>query len=172
MDRTCELPTARDHLADAAMDGLFYAVGGRIDGSYARNLAVIEAPSPIGGSSVHRCRRYVAASLRRGWIQNTGRRGRSTKRDVRPSGRLQCQEQQLEQLRPDADGAARPWCRRARTQQAVCDFRWTQALRLCLAGQRDLDPKNRRRNCMVGCRPRSSRRSGHQPRSCHPQWPQ
>jgi N-acetylneuraminic acid mutarotase len=29
------------------MDGLFYAFGGRIDGSYARNLAVTEAYDPV-----------------------------------------------------------------------------------------------------------------------------
>jgi hypothetical protein len=29
-------PTARDHLAVAALDGGLYAVGGRIDGNYSR----------------------------------------------------------------------------------------------------------------------------------------
>jgi hypothetical protein len=36
------VPTARDHLAAAAMDGRVYAVGGRIDGNYSRNLTLKE----------------------------------------------------------------------------------------------------------------------------------
>src|SRR5262249_43029448 len=41
-----DVPTARDHLAVAAMDGRLYAVGGRIDGNYSRNLASNEAYDP------------------------------------------------------------------------------------------------------------------------------
>ena len=43
------VPTARDHLAAAAMDGRLYAVGGRIDGNYSRNLASTEAYDPATG---------------------------------------------------------------------------------------------------------------------------
>src|SRR5262249_11461272 len=43
------VPTARDHLAAAAMDGRLYAVGGRIDGNYSRNLASNEAYDPATG---------------------------------------------------------------------------------------------------------------------------
>jgi N-acetylneuraminic acid mutarotase len=39
------VPTARDHLA-AAMDGRLYAVGGRVDGNYSRNLTFNEAYDP------------------------------------------------------------------------------------------------------------------------------
>src|SRR5262249_34624544 len=40
------VPTARDHLAAAALDGRIYAVGGRIDGNYSRNLSSNEAYDP------------------------------------------------------------------------------------------------------------------------------
>lgn len=40
------LPTPRDHLAAAVVDGRLYAIAGRIDGSYARNLAVNEEYDP------------------------------------------------------------------------------------------------------------------------------
>src|SRR5260370_23468651 len=40
------MPTARDHLAAAAIDGRLYAVGGRVDGNYSRNLAANEAYDP------------------------------------------------------------------------------------------------------------------------------
>ena len=40
------VPTARDHLAAAAVDGRLYAVGGRIDGNYSRNLTSNEAYDP------------------------------------------------------------------------------------------------------------------------------
>src|SRR6185295_18271636 len=37
------VPTARDHLALAALGGRLYAVGGRVNGDYSRNLAFNEA---------------------------------------------------------------------------------------------------------------------------------
>jgi N-acetylneuraminic acid mutarotase len=40
------VPTARDHLAVVAAAGRLYALGGRIDGGYAQNLAVVEAYDP------------------------------------------------------------------------------------------------------------------------------
>ena len=40
------MPTARDHLAAAAIDGRLYAVGGRVDGNYSRNLTTNEAYDP------------------------------------------------------------------------------------------------------------------------------
>jgi len=40
------VPTARDHLTAAAIDGRLYAVGGRIDGNYSRNLPSNEAYDP------------------------------------------------------------------------------------------------------------------------------
>ena len=40
------LPTPRDHLAVAAEGGQLYAVGGRIDGDYGRNLATNESYDP------------------------------------------------------------------------------------------------------------------------------
>lgn len=40
------LPTPRDHLAVGMIRGRLYAIGGRIDGSYARNLAVNEEYDP------------------------------------------------------------------------------------------------------------------------------
>ena len=40
------IPTPRDHLAVAAVDGLLYAIGGRINGNYARNLDVNEVYNP------------------------------------------------------------------------------------------------------------------------------
>jgi hypothetical protein len=40
------VPTARDHLAVAAVSGRLYAVGGRIDGNYSRNLASNEVYDP------------------------------------------------------------------------------------------------------------------------------
>src|SRR6516164_4551593 len=40
------IPTARDHLAAAAIDGRLYAVGGRIDGNYSRNLSSNEVYDP------------------------------------------------------------------------------------------------------------------------------
>jgi Kelch motif/Galactose oxidase, central domain len=43
------VPTARDHLAVAAMDGRLYAVGGRIDGNYSCNLTSNEAYDPATG---------------------------------------------------------------------------------------------------------------------------
>ena len=43
------VPTARDHLAVAAIDGRLYAVGGRVDGDYSRNLASNEAYHPATG---------------------------------------------------------------------------------------------------------------------------
>ena len=36
------LPTPRDHLATATVGGKMYAIGGRIDGDYHQNLAVVE----------------------------------------------------------------------------------------------------------------------------------
>ena len=43
MDGAAYIPTARDQLAVAALDGRLDAVGGRIDGNYSRNLAANEA---------------------------------------------------------------------------------------------------------------------------------
>jgi hypothetical protein len=43
------VPTARDHLAVAAMDERLYAVGGRIDGNYSSNLTSNEAYDPATG---------------------------------------------------------------------------------------------------------------------------
>jgi N-acetylneuraminic acid mutarotase len=40
------LPTPRDHLAVAAAGGRLYAIGGRIDGDYGRNLAANETYDP------------------------------------------------------------------------------------------------------------------------------
>ena len=40
------VPTPRDHLAVAAIDGRIYAIGGRVDGSYSRNLSANEAYDP------------------------------------------------------------------------------------------------------------------------------
>jgi hypothetical protein len=40
------MPTGRDHLAAVAAAGRLYAIGGRVMGSYARNLAVVEAYDP------------------------------------------------------------------------------------------------------------------------------
>jgi N-acetylneuraminic acid mutarotase len=40
------LPTPRDHLAAAAEGGRLYAIGGRIDGDYGRNLAANESYDP------------------------------------------------------------------------------------------------------------------------------
>ncbi|MGH7377444.1 MAG: Kelch repeat-containing protein, partial [Candidatus Methylomirabilales bacterium] len=40
------LPTGRDHLAAVAVAGRLYAIAGRVGGSYARNLAVVEAYDP------------------------------------------------------------------------------------------------------------------------------
>jgi N-acetylneuraminic acid mutarotase len=40
------LPTPRDHLAVAAAGGRLYAIGGRVDGDYGRNLAANEAYDP------------------------------------------------------------------------------------------------------------------------------
>jgi N-acetylneuraminic acid mutarotase len=36
------IPTPRDHLAAGVVNGKLYAVGGRVEGSYARNLAINE----------------------------------------------------------------------------------------------------------------------------------
>jgi len=47
------VPTARDHLAVAALGGRLYAVGGRIDGDYSRNLASNEAYDPATNSWEH-----------------------------------------------------------------------------------------------------------------------
>jgi N-acetylneuraminic acid mutarotase len=41
------LPTPRDHLAAAAEGGRLYAIGGRIDGDYGRNLAANESYDPV-----------------------------------------------------------------------------------------------------------------------------
>jgi hypothetical protein len=51
------VPTARDHLAVAALGGRLYAVGGRIDGDYSRNLASNEAYDPATNSWEQRRRR-------------------------------------------------------------------------------------------------------------------
>jgi N-acetylneuraminic acid mutarotase len=40
------LPTGRDHQAAAEVDGKIYVIGGRINGSYARNLGVVEEYDP------------------------------------------------------------------------------------------------------------------------------
>ncbi len=40
------IPTPRDHLAAAEEGGRLYVVGGRIDGSYARNLSANEVYDP------------------------------------------------------------------------------------------------------------------------------
>ena len=40
------LPTPRDHLATATVSGKIYAIGGRLDGDYSRNLAVMERYDP------------------------------------------------------------------------------------------------------------------------------
>jgi N-acetylneuraminic acid mutarotase len=45
-DRLAPLPTARDHLAAAVVGGRLYAIGGRLDGSYARNLSLNEEYDP------------------------------------------------------------------------------------------------------------------------------
>ena len=44
------MPTPRDHLALAALDGRLFAIGGRVDGSYGRNLAANEAYDPATNS--------------------------------------------------------------------------------------------------------------------------
>ncbi len=49
-----KVPTPRDHLTAAAIDGMLYAIGGRIDGSYARNLNVNEAYNPATDSWARR----------------------------------------------------------------------------------------------------------------------
>ena len=40
------IPTPRDHLAVAAVAGRLYAIGGRVNGNYARNLDANEAYNP------------------------------------------------------------------------------------------------------------------------------
>lgn len=40
------LPTPRDHLATATVAGKIYAIGGRVDGDYSRNLATVERYDP------------------------------------------------------------------------------------------------------------------------------
>jgi N-acetylneuraminic acid mutarotase len=40
------MPTPRDHHAAAALDGKLHAIGGRVDGSYARNLDAHEVYEP------------------------------------------------------------------------------------------------------------------------------
>lgn len=79
------LPTARDHLAAAAMEGLFYAIGGRIDGNYARNLAVTEAYDPVADrweqhAPMPTARSGIGAAVLDG--ADTCRRGRSIQRNV------------------------------------------------------------------------------------------
>lgn len=44
--RRAPMPTPRDHLAAAVVEGKLYAIGGRVDGSYAKNLAVNEEYDP------------------------------------------------------------------------------------------------------------------------------
>jgi N-acetylneuraminic acid mutarotase len=46
LDSGRPLQTPRDHLAVAVVNGRLYALGGRRDGSYARNLATNEAYNP------------------------------------------------------------------------------------------------------------------------------
>jgi len=41
------LPTPRDHLASATVSGKVYAIGGRLDGDYHRNLSVTEVYDPV-----------------------------------------------------------------------------------------------------------------------------
>ena len=45
--RRAAVPTPRDHFVLAHADGRLFAIGGRIDGSYARNLAVTEIYDPL-----------------------------------------------------------------------------------------------------------------------------
>jgi N-acetylneuraminic acid mutarotase len=40
------LPTPRDHLASATVDGQIYAIGGRVNGDYSQNLVVTERYDP------------------------------------------------------------------------------------------------------------------------------
>ncbi len=47
-----DLPTPRDHLAAGTMDGRIYAVGGRVNGSYANNLSANEVFDPSTGEWV------------------------------------------------------------------------------------------------------------------------
>src|SRR5262249_37094456 len=98
------VPTARDHLAAAAMDGRLYAVGGRIDGNYSRNLASNEAYDPATGRWEQRAplptaRSGIAAAgaVRRGggWQRgggigggDVGVRRRGTRRHLQPGGSL------------------------------------------------------------------------------------
>ena len=44
------LPTGRDHLAAATVAGKIYAIGGRVDGDYHRNLSVTEVYDPATDS--------------------------------------------------------------------------------------------------------------------------
>jgi N-acetylneuraminic acid mutarotase len=41
------LPTPRDHLATATLSGKVYAIGGRVNGDYRRNLSVTEVYDPV-----------------------------------------------------------------------------------------------------------------------------
>ena len=71
------VPTPRDYLAVAATQGRLYALGGRIDGSYARKLATNEAYAshhgPLGGACVDATARSgIAAAVLDGRIVVVG----------------------------------------------------------------------------------------------------
>jgi N-acetylneuraminic acid mutarotase len=62
------IPTPRDHLAVAAVDGLLYAIGGRINGNYAqprcqRSLQSSDRPLAAAFAHSHGAQRIAAAVL-------------------------------------------------------------------------------------------------------------
>src|SRR5262249_25144446 len=82
------VPTARDHLAAAALDGRIYAVGGRIDGNYSRkrfnpsscaidcqsHLKARRSPSPRLPSHQRRRRNMTARERASGFSSRQGTR--------------------------------------------------------------------------------------------------
>jgi hypothetical protein len=138
------LPTPRDHLALAAEGGWLYAIGGRIDGDYAHNLAANEAYDPATDgwqprAALSTARSGIAAAVLAGRIVVVG--GEAPAGTLQPGGGLRSRARRLERVRAYADRAPRArQCGSGR--QDVRHRRWAHARRLGIAGERDFRALN------------------------------